>query len=78
MNDDQPGRPCPQCQQKLILQYSKEDPRITNSLDGKKIRIPMRCTRCGINIQVSLDPKELQDADPDLEADAVLPRGIDE
>lgn len=61
MDDEQKGRPCPVCGSRLIPQYSeKDDFRMRVDPVSKKIRIPMRCCKCVINVDVSIDPKELE------------------
>jgi len=71
MTDQQPGTPCPQCHANMVLQYSKNDPHITQALHSDHLRVPMRCCRCGINVVVSVDPKKLEAAglEPEDERD---------
>jgi RNase P subunit RPR2 len=57
--------PCPVCRQPLILQYDKEDPRIRQDPVTSRLRIPMRCTRCGINVEIAVDPKALEEMEQD-------------
>ena len=61
------GRPCPACRQNLVLQYKKDQPHIRQDPVSGRFRVPMRCTRCGINLEVSLDPKEMLEPNEDEE-----------
>lgn len=65
--EEHPGKPCPVCKQKMVLQYGKEDPHITQALHSTDLRVPMRCCRCGINVTVSVDPTKLEEEVDGLE-----------
>lgn len=56
---------CPVCQGALLLQYDKEDPHIRQDPVTYRYRIPMRCSRCGINLEVSVTEKELLEEEDD-------------
>ena len=57
--------PCPVCRRPLILQYDKKDPKLRQDPVTARIRIPMRCTGCGINVEISVDPKDLEEEQDD-------------
>ena len=56
---EEKGKPCPVCRQKLVLQYKQQDPRIRLDPVTGRARIPMRCTRCSINLEIAMEPREL-------------------
>jgi len=49
----------------MLLQYSKEDPRIRQDPVTAKWRVPMRCSGCGVNIDITVDPKDLEEEQED-------------
>lgn len=61
---EQQGQPCPVCNQKLVLQYDEREPRIRQDPVSGRYRIPMRCTRCNINLEVSMDAEALLEQRP--------------
>jgi hypothetical protein len=67
MAEKKPPRLCPVCQKPLILQFTKDDPHIRQSPVTMRYIIPMRCSGCGINLEISVDQKELEEDPDDLE-----------
>ena len=59
--EEKKSTPCPVCRKPLVLQYDKEEPHITQDPVSGRIRIPMRCTRCGINLEISVDEKDMME-----------------
>lgn len=55
------AKPCPACKADLVLQYTKEEPGIRQDPVTDNLRVPMRCSKCGINLEVTITPKELED-----------------
>ena len=67
MSKEDEGHFCPQCGTKLVPIYSKEeDCRATTNPISGNIHVQMRCTKCVINITISIDPKDLEEEQPPL------------
>lgn len=52
--------PCPVCKAPLTLQHDKEEPHMRENPVTFRLQIPMRCTQCGINLEVSVDRSALE------------------
>lgn len=63
MTEEKKSSPCPVCQTPLVLQYDKENPHFTEDPVSLRIRIPMRCTKCGINLEIAVDPEKMEEED---------------
>jgi len=62
MAKEDEGHFCPQCKTKLVPIYDKrEDFRATTNPITGYIHVPMRCTKCVINITISINPKDLEE-----------------
>lgn len=62
MGKTEEGHFCPQCNTKLVPIYAKkEDFRAITSPSTGRIQVQMRCTKCVINITISIDPKDLEE-----------------
>lgn len=65
--DEQKKRPCPACRaRKIVPRYAEDDPRgVRVSEASNRVYVPVRCGACGINFEISADPKELLKRDED-------------
>ncbi len=55
------AKPCPVCRADLVLQYTKEEPGIRIDPISDNLRVPMRCSQCGINLEVTIKPGDLEE-----------------
>jgi len=59
LETEEKGQPCPVCNQKLVLRYDEREPNIRQDPVSGRYRVPMRCCRCNINLEVALNPDAL-------------------
>ncbi|KKN31486.1 hypothetical protein LCGC14_0823590 [marine sediment metagenome] len=62
--EEKKATPCPVCHSPLMLRYDQEDSHAMQDPVSGRIRIPMRCGGCGINLEIAVDPKDLEDEEP--------------